>query len=112
MGAEKGTLVVMVGGEAEALERARPVLAHLASDVVHVGPVGAGQATKLCNNMLTAIVATGLGEVLVTGVKAGVELEPLVAGAGRRLGGQLRAQQLPAGDAVHRGAQRRLRDGS
>ena len=82
MGAEKGTLVVMVGGETEALDRARPVLGHLASDVVHVGPVGAGQATKLCNNMLTAIVATGLGEVLVTGVKAGVELEPLAQALG------------------------------
>ena len=78
IGAENGTLVVMVGGEAEALERARPVLAHLASDIVHVGAVGAGQVTKLCNNMLTAIITTALGEVLVTGVKAGVELEPLV----------------------------------
>lgn len=82
MGAEKGTLVVMVGGDAEQLERARPMLSHLASDIVHVGPVGAGQATKLCNNMLTGIIATGLGEVLVTGVKAGVELEPLVQALG------------------------------
>jgi len=77
VGAERGTLVVMVGGDASALETARPLLGHLASDIVHVGGVGAGQATKLCNNMLTAIVAAGLGEVLVTGVKSGVELEPL-----------------------------------
>jgi 3-hydroxyisobutyrate dehydrogenase len=82
VGAENGTLAVMVGGEAEALERARPVLAHLATDVVHVGDVGAGQVTKLCNNMLTAIITTALGEVLVTGVKAGVELEPLAAALG------------------------------
>ena len=82
VGAEKGTLVVMVGGSAEALETARPVLDHLASDIVHVGDVGAGQATKLCNNMLTAIIAAGLGEVLVTGVKAGVELEPLTRALG------------------------------
>jgi 3-hydroxyisobutyrate dehydrogenase len=82
VGAERGTLVVMVGGDADALESARPLLGHLASDIVHVGGVGAGQATKLCNNMLTAIVAAGLGEVLVTGVKAGVELEPLTRALG------------------------------
>ena len=62
-------------------ERA-PVLDQLATDIVHVGGVGAGQVTKLCNNMLTAIITTALGEVLVTGVKAGVELEPLTAALG------------------------------
>ncbi len=78
VGAERGTLAVMVGGdEGQRLALARPVLDHLASDIVHVGDVGAGQVTKLCNNMLTAIITTALGEVLVTGVKAGVELEPL-----------------------------------
>ncbi len=82
VGAENGTLAVMVGGDAEALEAARPVLDHLAADIVHVGDVGAGQVTKLCNNMLTAIITTALGEVLVTGVKAGVELEPLTAAIG------------------------------
>ena len=82
VGAENGTLAVMVGGDDEALEAARPVLDHLASDIVHVGDVGAGQVTKLCNNMLTAIITTALGEVLVTGVKAGVELEPLTAALG------------------------------
>lgn len=82
IGAENGTLAVMVGGDAEALATARPVLDHLASDIVHVGAVGAGQVTKLCNNMLTAIITTALGEVLVTGVKAGVELEPLTSALG------------------------------
>jgi 3-hydroxyisobutyrate dehydrogenase-like beta-hydroxyacid dehydrogenase len=82
VGAENGTLAVMVGGDADALERARPVLDHLASDIVHVGDVGAGQVTKLCNNMLTAIITTALGEVLVTGVKGGVELEPLTTALG------------------------------
>jgi 3-hydroxyisobutyrate dehydrogenase len=82
VGAENGTLAVMVGGDADALDSARPVLDHLATDVVHVGDVGAGQVTKLCNNMLTAIITTALGEVLVTGVKSGVELEPLAAALG------------------------------
>jgi 3-hydroxyisobutyrate dehydrogenase len=82
VGAENGTLAVMVGGIEETLNAARRVLAHLATDVVHVGDVGAGQMTKLCNNMLTAIITTALGEVLVTGVKAGVELEPLTRALG------------------------------
>jgi 3-hydroxyisobutyrate dehydrogenase len=87
MGAEHGTLAVMVGGEAHTLEAARPVLEHLASDIVHVGDVGAGQMAKLCNNMLTAIITTALGEVLVAGVKAGVELEPLTHALGVGSGG-------------------------
>jgi 3-hydroxyisobutyrate dehydrogenase len=87
VGAENGTLAVMVGGAEETLEAVRPVLEHLASDIVHVGEVGAGQMTKLCNNMLTAIITTALGEVLVTGVKAGVELGPLTQALGAGSGG-------------------------
>jgi len=87
VGAEHGTLAVMVGGDEDALEAARSVLEPLASDIVHVGDVGAGQMTKLCNNMLTAIITTALGEVLVTGVKAGVELEPLTHALGAGSGG-------------------------
>jgi 3-hydroxyisobutyrate dehydrogenase-like beta-hydroxyacid dehydrogenase len=82
VGAENGTLAVMVGGDEETLEAARQILDHLASDIVHVGEVGAGQMTKLCNNMLTAIITTALGEILVTGVKAGVELQPLTEALG------------------------------
>ena len=82
VGAENGTLAVMVGGDGRRAGARGPVLDQLASDIVHVGGVGAGQVTKLCNNMLTAIITTALGEVLVTGVKAGVELEPLTAALG------------------------------
>jgi 3-hydroxyisobutyrate dehydrogenase len=87
VGAENGTLAVMVGGDEDTLEAVRPLLDHLATDIVHVGDVGAGQMTKLCNNMLTAIITTALGEVLVTGVKAGVELEPLTEALGAGSGG-------------------------
>jgi 3-hydroxyisobutyrate dehydrogenase len=82
VGAENGTLAVMVGGDEETLDAARPILEHLATDIVHVGDVGAGQMTKLCNNMLTAIITTALGEILVTGIKAGVELRPLTEALG------------------------------
>ena len=77
MGAEKGTLLIMVGGDEEVLEATRPVLSVLGSEIIHVGGPGSGQVVKLCNNMLSAINMQALGEVLVTGVKAGVELEVL-----------------------------------
>ena len=51
-GAEAGTMTVMVGGDAEALERARPVLETFATTVAHLGPVGSGQMIKLLNNNL------------------------------------------------------------
>ena len=67
----------MVGGDKEASRLARPVLSELGNEIVHVGGPGSGQVVKLCNNMLSAINMQALGEVLVTGVKAGVELEVL-----------------------------------
>ena len=79
VGAEKGTLLVMVGGDEEVLDAARPVLSVLGSDIIHVGGPGSGQVVKLCNNMLAAINMQALGEVLVTGVKAGVDLEVLAS---------------------------------
>ena len=54
-GATAGTLAFMVGGEAEALERARPVLEPMAGKIIHCGDSGAGQAAKLCNNMVLAV---------------------------------------------------------
>jgi 3-hydroxyisobutyrate dehydrogenase len=90
VGAENGTLVIMVGGDAEVLGAARPVLSVLGSDIIHVGGPGSGQVAKLCNNMLAAINMQALGEVLVTGVKAGVDLgvlvEVLSAGTGSSWG--------------------------
>ena len=79
VGAEKGTLLIMVGGDEEVLDAARPVLSVLGSDIIHVGGPGSGQVVKLCNNMLAAINMQALGEVLVTGVKAGVDLEVLAS---------------------------------
>jgi 3-hydroxyisobutyrate dehydrogenase len=85
--AETGGLAMLVGGAGEALEQARPVLSQLATDIVHVGAVGSGQVTKLCNNMLAAINAAALGEVLVAGVQAGVALEPLTQAIAASSGG-------------------------
>ncbi len=76
-GAETGTLAMMVGGDRQVLAEARSVLDVLANDIVHVGPIGAGQIAKLCNNMLAAIHAAALGEVLAAGIRAGIGLREL-----------------------------------
>ena len=77
MKAETATLMIMVGGEVEALERCRPVLSLMGSNIVHVGPSGSGQVAKLCNNMLLAVIVAGIAETLVTGAKAGVDARVL-----------------------------------
>jgi 3-hydroxyisobutyrate dehydrogenase len=77
-GAAAGTLTVMVGRGAEALERARPVLDRIAARVVHVGPSGAGQVAKLVNNLLVATQLVVAGEALRIGEKARVSAEALL----------------------------------
>ena len=71
-GAEAGTLAVMVGGEAAAFTRARPILERFGRRVEHVGPVGAGHALKSVNNALLAVNILAAGEGLAALVKAGV----------------------------------------
>ncbi|MGN6501797.1 MAG: NAD(P)-dependent oxidoreductase [Pseudolysinimonas sp.] len=76
--AEKGQLTLMVGGDAEALERVQPYLAPFASNVFHVGASGAGHVTKLLNNFLNAIALSATAEVMVAGKKAGLDLAVLL----------------------------------
>jgi 3-hydroxyisobutyrate dehydrogenase len=71
--AEAGTLTMMVGGEADVLQRARPVLEALSNRVVHAGPSGAGSVVKLTNQLLVGIHAAAAAEALVFGVKAGAD---------------------------------------
>jgi 3-hydroxyisobutyrate dehydrogenase len=71
-GAEAGTLAVMVGGDAGAFARARPVLERFGRRIEHVGPVGAGDALKSVNNALLAVNILAAGEGLAALVKAGV----------------------------------------
>ena len=63
-GAEKGTLAVMAGGPAEAIERVRPVVAHLAQRFTRMGDSGAGQATKLCNQVIVAALMAVIAEAV------------------------------------------------
>jgi 3-hydroxyisobutyrate dehydrogenase len=72
-GAENGTLSVMAGGEAEAVERVRPVLAAYAKAVKHIGPSGAGQLTKMVNQICIAGVVQGLAEAVHFAKQAGLD---------------------------------------
>ena len=71
-GAEEGTLTVMCGGDADAIERVKPVFAAFGKTIVHCGPVGAGDAVKAMNQALLALTIWGTGEALVALAKSGV----------------------------------------
>ena len=62
VGAEKGTLAIMVGGEAADLDEARPVLAAMGANIIHVGPVGSGEVAKLCNNLIAGVAMVAVSE--------------------------------------------------
>lgn len=78
-GAVNATLTIMVGGEREIFEQARPVLEAMGKreNIFHVGPSGAGEVVKIVNNVLVGAIAASTAEALVLGVKAGVELETM-----------------------------------
>ncbi len=72
-GAIAGTLSIMVGGSEAAFERARPILEVMGSTIVHVGPAGAGQVVKICNQVVVGVVIEAVSEALVLGERAGVD---------------------------------------
>lgn len=72
-GAKAGGLTFMVGGEANGVERARPLFEVMGKTHFHAGPAGAGQAAKMCNNMLLGILMTGTSEAINLGVANGLD---------------------------------------
>ena len=72
-GARAGTLAIMVGGDAEPLARAKPVLSAMGPNIFHVGPVGAGNTVKAINNMMACVNSCAMMEGLALGVKAGLD---------------------------------------
>ncbi|MGZ4274124.1 MAG: NAD(P)-dependent oxidoreductase [Solirubrobacteraceae bacterium] len=76
--AEKGSLTLMVGGDASALERVTPLLAHFASTIVHMGAPGSGHVTKVLNNFLNGVALAATAEVMVAGRRAGLDLDRLL----------------------------------
>ena len=87
MGAEAGTLSILVGGNAAAFERSLPVLNVLGGNVAHMGPVGSGHTTKIANQIIGAAALAGVSEAFVLAKKAGLDMqafyEAVKDGAGR-----------------------------
>lgn len=77
-GAEQGALTIMCGGDADAFERARPVQAHYARAVTLMGPSGAGQLTKMVNQICVGAVVQGLAEGMAFAENAGLDVQRVI----------------------------------
>lgn len=76
-GAAAGTLTFMAGGTAESFERAKPLLEKMGGKIVHCGDAGAGQAAKICNNMILGISMIGVCEAFALAEKLGLSHQSL-----------------------------------
>jgi 3-hydroxyisobutyrate dehydrogenase len=76
-GAEKGTLAIMAGGKAEHVERVRPIVMHLAARFTRMGESGAGQSTKLCNQVIVGSLIAVIAEAIRLAEAAGVDAKKL-----------------------------------
>jgi 3-hydroxyisobutyrate dehydrogenase len=112
-GARNATLAILVGGEADDVARARPVLEAMGHTVTHLGPVGAGQAAKAVNQVILAGAYLGVAEGLVLAIKAGLDpsdvVEALSGGAAQswvlsNRSGRMIAGEYPLGfkTSLHR----------
>src|SRR5439155_5096361 len=82
VGAKNAALSIMVGGDKEAVEAVRPLLECMGKTVVHQGPAGAGQHTKMVNQVLIASNMVVVGEALLYGFKAGLDLKTVLQSVG------------------------------
>lgn len=94
VGARNATLSIMVGGEAEAVARIEPLLAHLGRTIVHQGPAGAGQHAKMCNQIVIAGTMIGVCEAMVYGHRAGLAMETVLESIGGGAAGCWSLQNL------------------
>ena len=101
-GAIEGTLSIMVGGDAKALEECTDVLKAMGKKIVHCGPSGAGSFTKLANQIICAVTWQAIAEGLVLGAKAGVDpakmVEAVSAGAARCWALEVRVPEVLKGN--------------
>src|SRR2546421_8013232 len=82
VGAKNAALSIMVGGDAEAVDAVRPLLECMGKTIVHQGPAGAGQHTKMVNQVLIASNMIGVCEALLYGYKAGLDLKTVLQSIG------------------------------
>jgi 2-hydroxy-3-oxopropionate reductase len=78
IGAHNGTLTIMVGGPAEALEKVMPVFQAMGKTITHVGDTGAGQVAKAANQIMVTAQMVAMGELLIFSQKAGVDPQKVV----------------------------------
>jgi 3-hydroxyisobutyrate dehydrogenase len=78
-GARLGTLAIMVGGEADDVKKAMPVLEAMGKTITHVGPIGAGQITKAINQIIIAGTYLSVAEGMTLGIKAGLDMQKVIA---------------------------------
>lgn len=76
--AESGTMTIIAGGDPKVLERCRPILQTMGSNIFLAGGVGAGETVKIVNNLLVGVFVNAISEALVLGVKAGLDPDTLV----------------------------------
>jgi len=86
-GAEAGSLCIMAGGDPRTLERARPIFNVLGKTTIHCGPVGHGQLTKLCNQILCGLNLLAVCEALVFARKVGLDAETMLSAVSNGAGG-------------------------
>ena len=77
-GAENGVLTVMCGGDADVFERAKPIIDNFAKQCMLIGESGAGQLTKMCNQISIAGLLQGLSEAMNFGQRAGLDMEKVI----------------------------------
>lgn len=108
-GAQAATLTIMAGGADDDFERARPVLAAMGRSITHMGPVGAGQATKAVNQVILCGTYLGVAEGLILAMRSGLDVEQVVGalsgGAARswvleNRSGRMIADEYPLGFKV------------
>jgi len=110
--ADAGTLTIMVGGDADALARVRPVLDHFAAKIFHMGDSGAGHVTKLLNNFLNGVALAATAEVMVAARRSGLDLEQFLevlnASTGVNFATMSRFPHIVKGDYLEGGLTGRL----
>ena len=79
VGARSGNLSIMVGGDPEVVEKVKPLMEAMGKKIVHQGPAGSGQHTKMCNQIVIAGTMIGVCESLIYGYKAGLDMKTMLS---------------------------------
>ncbi len=94
VGARDGTLAIMAGGEGDSFARAKPLFEVMGKSVIHCGPVGSGQLTKLCNQILVSITLLGVSEALAFARRTGLDAKTMIEAVQGGAAGSWQLQNL------------------